>query len=197
MRDKYAGWSSYNYVMDNPERNVDPDVKDPDPTGISELTIGGAIETGILITATYLVTKNYLEHPSYSNFPSRSNITNTGIALGVALFNKVANWFSSKENSSGKRTQNQLPDKGEPGTVKWNKPGTSAKKYGDKGWVEKEYNKGHEGGKTPDEEKVDHVHDHEPNPYHPEGRPKRQKGRLRNSMIKEIIKGNFRYETNL
>ena len=28
MRDKYAEWCSYNYVMDNPERNVDPDGAD-------------------------------------------------------------------------------------------------------------------------------------------------------------------------
>ncbi len=28
MQDKYPGWSSYNYVTDNPERNVDPDGND-------------------------------------------------------------------------------------------------------------------------------------------------------------------------
>ena len=28
LRDKYPGWSGYNYVEDNPERNVDPDGRD-------------------------------------------------------------------------------------------------------------------------------------------------------------------------
>jgi hypothetical protein len=64
----------------------------------------------------------------------------------------------------------------EPGTIGVNKSGTTKKKYGPDGWVEKEWNKGH-GPKYPPEEQDDHIHDHIPNPYHPDGRPKRQPGR--------------------
>lgn len=79
--------------------------------------------------------------------------------------------------SKGKRHKNRIPDKGEPNTTEWNSSGTTAKKYGKDGWVEKEFNKGQSGDKVPEVEKSDHIHDWEPNPYHPEGRPTRQKGR--------------------
>ena len=76
---------------------------------------------------------------------------------------------------TGERTKNRIPDRGAPGTIGQNDPDTTRKLYGQDGWVGKEWNKGH-----PDEDGVggeDHVHDHEPNPYHPKGRPKRQGAR--------------------
>ncbi|WP_375745993.1 FG-GAP-like repeat-containing protein [Corallococcus interemptor] len=81
--------------------------------------------------------------------------------------------------SKGVRRDNRIPDQGEPGTVVSNPPGTTVKKYGPDGWVEKEFNKGHTGNpaKTPPAERVDHVHDYEPNPHHPDGRPNRMPGR--------------------
>jgi RHS repeat-associated protein len=73
--------------------------------------------------------------------------------------------------------RNRIPDQGEPGTVGVNSPGTTKKKYGPDGWVEKEWNKGHGSNwKNPDE-RDDHIHDHLPNPFHPKGRPIRQDGR--------------------
>lgn len=74
------------------------------------------------------------------------------------------------------RRKNRIPDKGEPGTIGINPPGTTKKKYGPDGWVEKEWNKGH-GPDAPPTEQDDHIHDHIPNPYHPDGRPDRQPGR--------------------
>jgi hypothetical protein len=77
----------------------------------------------------------------------------------------------------GKRQKNWMSDIAEPGSVEWNKPKTGARKFGKDGWVELEYNEGHQGEKTPEVEKEDHVHDWTPNPYHPQGRPTRQDGR--------------------
>src|SRR5206468_7626035 len=76
----------------------------------------------------------------------------------------------------GKRRKNRIPDRGEPNTVCPNPPGTTKKKYGPDGWVQKEWNKGH-GPDAPREEQDDHIHDYTPNPYYPEGRPTRGEGR--------------------
>ncbi len=81
-------------------------------------------------------------------------------------------------SKKGKRRKNRISDKGEPNTTKWNDSGTTAKKYGKDGWVEKEFNKGHQGDKVPDVEKNDHIHDWKHNPHHPEGKPTRQEGRI-------------------
>lgn len=75
----------------------------------------------------------------------------------------------------GRRRRNRIEDRGTPGTIAWNGAGTTAKKYGADGWVEKEFNKGHSGG--PPVELDDHIHDYVPNPHHPEGRPTRQPAR--------------------
>ncbi|WP_053327412.1 DUF6443 domain-containing protein [Chryseobacterium gallinarum] len=76
----------------------------------------------------------------------------------------------------GKRRKNRLPDKGEPNTTETNDPGTTSKKYGPDGNVQKEYNKGH-GPKYPKNEQDDHIHDYKPNPRNPTGRGDRQPGR--------------------
>ncbi len=75
------------------------------------------------------------------------------------------------------RSKNRLPDEGPPNTTVTNKPETSAKKYGPDGKTTKEANKGHSGDKTPPNEKGPHIHDHKPNPNHPDGMPTRQPGR--------------------
>ena len=77
----------------------------------------------------------------------------------------------------GRRRQNRLPPEGEPGTVSSNKPGTTVRKYGPDGRAQKEFNKGHQGNKTPAVERSDHIHDYEPNPYNPKGTPIRKPGR--------------------
>lgn len=84
---------------------------------------------------------------------------------------------TTEEQDLGKRRKNWIPDQGEPNTTETNKPGTTTKKYGPDGWVQKEFHKGHSGKSIPDVEKKDHVHDHKPNPYHPIKRPERMPGR--------------------
>ena len=90
---------------------------------------------------------------------------------------------------TGTRTKNRLPDKGDPNSMSTNKPGTTTKKYGSDGNVQKEYNKGHQGSNTPKNEKSDHVHDYKPS-SHPKGKPERQPGRppKKNEMSKDIYK---------
>jgi RHS repeat-associated protein len=91
-------------------------------------------------------------------------------------------------NGSGTRSKNRLPDKGEPNTTQTNKPGTTTKKYGDDGNVQKEFNKGHQGKNVPKNEKKDHVHDYKPNPNNPSGRGDRQPGRTpkKNELKKDF-----------
>ena len=57
-----------------------------------------------------------------------------------------------------------------------NKPGTTIKKYGPDGNVQKEYNQGH-GPNALANEQNDHVHDYIPNPNNPTGLGNRQDGR--------------------
>jgi len=83
----------------------------------------------------------------------------------------------SDTQKRGKRRKNRLPDEGEPNTTEWNEPGTTGKKYGPDGKPQKEFNRGHQGEKTPDVEKSDHIHDYKPNPHHPDNKPDRQPGR--------------------
>ncbi len=78
--------------------------------------------------------------------------------------------------SEGKRRKNRIPDKGEPGAVAENPAGTTRKRYGPDGNVQKEWNKGH-GPKAPKNEQNDHIHDYKPNPRNPSGRGKRMLGR--------------------
>lgn len=90
-------------------------------------------------------------------------------------------------DGGGRRRKNRIPDRGKPGTIRHNPPGTTGKEYGESGWVESEWNDGH-GPSAPAEEQDDHVHDHVPNPYHPEGRPTRQKGRTPTPEERERFK---------
>ncbi|MBS1665195.1 MAG: hypothetical protein JST68_29385 [Bacteroidetes bacterium] len=80
-------------------------------------------------------------------------------------------------SSSGARRKNRIPDKGEPNTTTTNPSGTTTKKYGPDGNVQKEYNDGHQGTNVPTNEKDPHVHDYKPDPYNPSGRGKRMPGR--------------------
>ncbi|MCE3297029.1 MAG: hypothetical protein K0R65_2743 [Crocinitomicaceae bacterium] len=99
---------------------------------------------------------------------------------------------------AGTRRQNRLPDKGEPNSMKTNDAGTTTKKYGPDGNVQKEYNKGHQGDKTPKVEKKDHVHDYKPNPHHPDGKPNRMPGRSpkKNEFSKDQYKSDQRKNQN-
>ena len=84
---------------------------------------------------------------------------------------------SSQNNNQGTRRKNRIGDTGQPNTVESNGPGTTAKKYGPDGNVQKEFNKAHQGQNVPKHEQSDHVHDYKPNPYNPSGRGDRQPGR--------------------
>ncbi|RKZ80858.1 MAG: hypothetical protein DRR19_23005, partial [Candidatus Parabeggiatoa sp. nov. 1] len=77
---------------------------------------------------------------------------------------------------SGKRRKNRIPDKGKPNTVAENPAGTTRKKYGPDGNVQKEWNKGH-GSNAPKNEQNDHIHDYKPNPHNPSGKGERMPGR--------------------
>ncbi|MTI23741.1 hypothetical protein, partial [Fulvivirga kasyanovii] len=57
---------------------------------------------------------------------------------------------AANENANtGKRRKNRIPDQGKPNTVAENPSGTTMKKYGDDGWVQKEFNKGHAKDSNP------------------------------------------------
>ena len=104
-------------------------------------------------------------------------------AHGVSVFATAGyKLFSSAPTqetppAGGTRSKNRLPDKGEPNSTQTNKPGTTTKKYGPDGNVQKEFNKGHPGNNVPKKEKSNHIHDYKPNPQNPTGRGDRQPGR--------------------
>ncbi|HMR43994.1 MAG TPA: hypothetical protein PKC40_09180, partial [Saprospiraceae bacterium] len=83
---------------------------------------------------------------------------------------------TASAEGAGKRMKNRLPDNGEPNSMRTNKSGTTTKKYGPDGKVQKEYNKGH-GKNAPKQEQTDHVHDYKPNPNNPTGKGDRMPGR--------------------
>lgn len=96
--------------------------------------------------------------------------------------------FNVQGPDDGKRRKNRIPDKGEPNTTQTNKAGTTTKKYGPNGNVQKEFNKGHPGKNVPKKESSDHVHDYKPDPQNPSGRGKRMPGRApkRNELKKDF-----------
>ena len=96
----------------------------------------------------------------------------------------------TKDAIKGVRRRNRLPDKGEPNTIGVNEPGTTMKKYGPDGNVQKEYNKGH-GKNAPKNEQKEHIHDYKPNPNNPSGRGDRQPGRpLKKNELEKDFKVN-------
>lgn len=93
-------------------------------------------------------------------------------------FNRSDNSSSSNTSSGsgGRRSKNRIPDKGEPNTTATNNSGTTTKKYGSDGNIQKEFNKGH-GNNAPINEQSNHIHDYKPNPQNPTGRGERMNGR--------------------
>ena len=65
------------------------------------------------------------------------------------------------QQATGVRRENRIPDTGAPNSTATNPSGTTVKKYGPDGVVQKEYNKGHQQTHR-EQEKTDHVHDHKP-----------------------------------
>jgi RHS repeat-associated protein len=96
----------------------------------------------------------------------------------MGLKNSFMNPIRNTNSPPGTRRKNWLPDKGQPNSTQTNSAGTTTKKYGPDGNIQKEFNRGHPGGnKVPKNERSDHVHDYKPNPHNPSGRGDRQPGR--------------------
>jgi hypothetical protein len=145
-------------------------------TGVGEVIVAGGGElasVGIATPAALVVGAHGL----------------SSVAMGATNLAKgTTNSGGDNNSSNGSRTKNRLPDKGEPNSTQTNKPGTTTKKYGPDGNVQKEFNRGHQGSKVPKNERTDHVHDYKPNSNNPSGRGDRQSGRppKRNELKKDF-----------
>jgi len=106
LADLFQGWSSYNYVQDNPIKTIDHDGRG-DPTGVSEATIlaisGLAILTAVTIH-TYEYTFNSAYRSRYNSYESSTAhlITNSVKKIG----NYIGNLFNSSENKTAPPANN-------------------------------------------------------------------------------------------
>ncbi|MBL7697592.1 MAG: hypothetical protein JNK79_05520 [Chitinophagaceae bacterium] len=141
-------------------------------TGAAEVVVGGGGEIATLGGAT----------------PAAIPLVLHGASSAVLGAKNLLSSSTDNSGSSGARRKNRLPDRGEPNSTQTNKPGTTTKKYGPDGTVQKEFNKGHPGEKVPKNEQGDHVHDYKPNPNNKSGIGDRQPGRepKRNELKKDF-----------
>ena len=89
-----------------------------------------------------------------------------GVAVKAAknISDRMTNTEGSGSSGAGTRRQNRIPDTNAPNTTATNRSGTTVKKHGPDGVVQKEFNKGHQGNNVPKKERGDHIHDHKPKP---------------------------------
>lgn len=149
-------------------------------SGSGAVVVGMATALGLGAVADV-----YAAYEAYENSaPAPSNVNNNPRTpssqpkIQKTDANQVeAGTSNTEEPNVGVRRMNRLPDKGEPNSVQTNKPGTTMKKYGPDGNVQKEWNQGHPGEGVPENEQTDHIHDYKPNPKNPSGRGTRMPGR--------------------
>ncbi len=177
-------WNRYAYANNSPYKFTDPDGR------FGVLTLGPPLTALIIVGGGYYVLTHMPAHTGSTQSDGVSGLLGTSDSSPV--YAPVLNQATKPEGQSdsageGRRRKNRIPDRGEPGTITQNPPGTTSKEYGENGWVETEWNDGH-GPKAPEGEQEDHVHDHIPNPHHPEGRPTRQPGRAPTPEERERFK---------
>gem|GEM_PF-2942836 len=174
-----GNFNRYWYGNNNPQRFVDPDGRIAIAYPLLKAAVvafeacASSIYCGVAVTAAVVSVVSPHVNEAIANAWSEGVARNLAWK-GVPVYQE--NESPDEAPEQGKRRKNRLPDRGEPGSEQENEPGTSKKRYGPDGWVEKEWNRGH-GPNAPEAERDDHVHDHVPNPYNPKGRPERKEGR--------------------
>ena len=128
-----GGINLYGYVQGDPLGYVDPDGQYAQALGAitggvvagpSGAVIGTALGTGIGVAICV-----YTDICQFNDSADDSASTDGN--------NKVDPCPADVPKSEGKRRKNRIPDKGEPGTVSENPAGTTRKKYGRDGNVQK------------------------------------------------------------
>ena len=189
LAEKYYAWSPYAYCFNNPIGLIDEEGKAPLKVLKAVWNVGKRAYKTYKKSGKLNVKQAFKDEAlnivdNVNTLLDSETSTFDKVIAGVDLLTGFGEEVSIGSKSLGiaddvvvgTRRKNRLPDRGEPNTVQSNEPGTTMKKYGPNGNVQKEFNKGH-GTNAPKNEQNDHIHDYKPNPYNPTGRGERQPGR--------------------
>ncbi|GHT80688.1 hypothetical protein FACS1894130_12220 [Spirochaetia bacterium] len=163
--------NSYNHAKSHPIKYTDPDGRTPRSAFWKAVGVGAFVGAGVVAIAGVAAVSTGV---GASLVPLAAAASKGLASAGVAAFATGALDVAIDASINGpsiseSRGKNRLDDTGgEPGSVRWNNPGTTGKKYGPDGTTEIEWNSPHSDHGSGTIGSEEHVHRWTPRP---EGAP--------------------------